>query len=140
MSSAAVSGSAADLNIDEFFRNAARSLLQLYRAFPQPVILHVEDLTGPQKTDEFGLPSAEHRACFAALLWLAAEGYLRFHDTIKQDALDQAVLTERSFRVLHAPVTAGTYGDHLTQLRGALKSRSSTALRRAMLEFLNAER
>ena len=42
-------------------------------------------------------------ACFGALLWLAEEGLLRYVDTIRQEALDQAVLTRDAFIRLSAP-------------------------------------
>jgi hypothetical protein len=86
-----------DLQIDDFYQDAAAAMLQLYQAFPRKVGLYVEDLIGPQETDEFGLPSKRHQACLGALLWLADEGYLRYASTIQSLALDQAVLSEKGF-------------------------------------------
>lgn len=86
-----------DLQIDEFYKDAAAGMLLLYQAFPRKVGLYVEDLIGREEPDEFGLPSKRHQACLGALLWLAEEGYLRFESTIAYDALDQAVLTEKGF-------------------------------------------
>lgn len=134
--------SAADLNVDEFMRDAAKTLLRLHGAFPQPVILYVEDLIGTEPTDEFGLHSPRHLACFNTLLWLAAEGYLRFSEPIKQEALDQAVLTERSFLKLHRPPVLGEPApdpvapNHLSAIRAAVKARSSTRLKTVMMAFL----
>lgn len=88
---------ALDLQIDEFYKDAASGLLLLYQAFPRKVALYVEDLIGREEPDEFGLPSKRHQACLGALLWLAEEGFLRFESTIAYDALDQAVLTEKGF-------------------------------------------
>ncbi|MEM1435862.1 MAG: hypothetical protein AAGG11_17510 [Pseudomonadota bacterium] len=127
----------ADINIDEFFRDAARALLSLYDAFPRPIILYVEDLNGPDETDEFGLHSPRHLACYEALLWLGAEGYLRFADAIKQEALDQAVLSERAFLMLNRRPPDSDQR-HLTRLRDALKARSSTQLETAMLAFMES--
>jgi hypothetical protein len=92
-----------DINVDDFCKDAGRALLVLYRAFPRPHTLFVEDLCGPGRTDEFGLPSDRHVACFSALVWLAEEGLLRFVDTIRQEAVDQAVLTGRCFSLLSTP-------------------------------------
>ncbi|MFI8746909.1 hypothetical protein ACIGKL_17325 [Pseudomonas sp. NPDC077186] len=86
-----------DLQIDDFYKDAAGGLLMLYQAFPRKLALYVEDLIGREEPDEFGLPSKRHQACLGALLWLAEEGYLRFESTIAYDALDQAVLTEKGF-------------------------------------------
>lgn len=86
-----------DLQIDEFYKDAAAGMLLLYQAFPRKIGLYVEDLIGREEPDEFGLPSKRHQSCLGALLWLAEEGYLRFDSTIAYDALDQAVLTEKGF-------------------------------------------
>ena len=86
-----------DLQIDEFYKDAASGMLLLYQAFPRKVALYVEDLIGREEPDEFGLPSKRHQSCLGALLWLAEEGYVRYDSTIAYDALDQAVLTEKGF-------------------------------------------
>jgi hypothetical protein len=86
-----------DLQIDDFYRDAARGLLLLYQVFPRKMALYVEDLIGREEVDEFGLPSKRHQSCLGALLWLAEEGYLRFDSNIAYDALDQAVLSEKGF-------------------------------------------
>lgn len=86
-----------DLQIDEFYKDAAAGMLMLYQAFPRKMALYVEDLIGREEPDEFGLPSTRHQSCLSALLWLAEEGYIRFDSTIAYDALEQAVLTEKGF-------------------------------------------
>ncbi|WP_447592263.1 hypothetical protein [Aquipseudomonas campi] len=86
-----------DLQIDEFYKDAAAGMLALYQAFPRKIGLYVEDLIGREEPDEFGLPSKRHQSCLGALLWLAEEGYIRFDSTIAYDALDQAVLSEKGF-------------------------------------------
>lgn len=91
-----------DLHIDDFYRDAAAGLLMLYQAFPRKTALYVEDLIGREEPDEFGLPSKRHQSCLGALLWLAEEGYLRFETTIRFEALDQAVLSEKGFLRLSA--------------------------------------
>lgn len=86
-----------DLQIDDFYKDAAAGLLTLYQVFPRKAALYVEDLIGREEPDEFGLPTPRHQSCLGALLWLAEEGYIRFDTTIGYDALDQAVLTEKGF-------------------------------------------
>jgi len=100
-----------DLQIDDFYRDAAVGLLTLYQAFPRKVALYVEDLIGHEEPDEFGLPSKRHQGCLGALIWLAEGGYLRFESTIHFQALDQAVLTEKAFLRL-----TGTIRDAFTVL------------------------
>ncbi len=63
-----------DLQIDDFYKDAAGGLLTLYQAFPRKIALYVEDLIGREEPDEFGLPSTRHQSCLGALLWLAEEG------------------------------------------------------------------
>ena len=93
----------ADIHVEEFYKDTAIALVQLYGAFPRRVNLFVEDIAGPDDPDDFGLHSKRHMACFGALLWLEEEGFLRYVDTIRQEALDQAVLTHKAFVRLSAP-------------------------------------
>lgn len=95
----------ADIHIEEFYKDTAIALVQLYNAFPRRVNLFVEDIAGPDEPDEFGLHSRRHMACFGSLLWLEEEGLLRYVDTIRQEALDQAVLTQQAFSRLSAPAS-----------------------------------
>lgn len=96
----------ADIHVEEFYKDVAIALVQLYGAFPRRVNLFVEDIAGPDDPDEFGLHSKRHMACFGALLWLQEEGLLRYVDTIRQEALDQAVLSHAAFVRLSAPAPA----------------------------------
>ena len=93
----------ADLNIDDFFKDAAKALNILYRAFPRKITLYVDDIVGIHEPDEFGMPNDRHMACLSALLWLGDEGYLRFEESIRHEALDQAVLTGQCFTLLSRP-------------------------------------
>ncbi|MFZ2290543.1 MAG: hypothetical protein WAV92_12885 [Halopseudomonas yangmingensis] len=93
----------ADLHIEDFHQDVARILLALYASFPRPATLFVSDLIGEHEPDAFGVPAVRHQACFSAMLWLADEGFLRFQSTIRQEAIDQCCLTERSFRLLAGP-------------------------------------
>ncbi|AOY87394.1 hypothetical protein BKP64_03925 [Marinobacter salinus] len=96
----------ADIHVEEFYKDVAIALVQLYGAFPRRINLFVEDIAGPDDPDEFGLHSRRHMACFGTLLWLEEEGLIRYVDTIRQEALDQAVLTRNAFVRLSAPAPA----------------------------------
>lgn len=140
----------ADIHIEEFYKDTAIALVQLYSAFPRRVNLFVEDIAGIDEPDEFGLHSKRHMACLGALLWLAEEGLLRYVDIIRQEALDQAVLTRPAFVRLSAPAGFPTglvqnepdstlpaavrddLSTHVQLIRNALKSRSSERISRVM--------
>ena len=144
----------ADIHVEEFYKDAAIALVQLYGAFPRRINLFVEDIAGPDEPDEFGLHSKRHMACFGALLWLAEEGLLRYIDTIRQEALDQAVLTRQAFIRLSSPAPqtlAGEFGmpdrcdagnlppsvqedlsTHIHLIRTALKSGNSARISQIM--------
>ena len=130
-----------DLQIDDFYKDCAAGLLQLYQAFPRRIALYVEDLIGPSEPDQFGLPSKRHESCLGALLWLADEGYLRFDSSIRFEALDQAVLTEKGFlrlsRVLPDTLTAAeALPPSVLRVRASLAQQLREALRSADSERL----
>ena len=131
-----------DLNADDFFKDAAIALTRLYATFPRPVAVYVEDVYGTEETDEFGMHSARYLACFATLVFLAEEGFLRFDECIRQDAIDQAVLSARAFTLLSMPQPGSgpVESEHtvVAGLREALKSRSSSEVRTAMLDLMKA--
>lgn len=137
----------ADIHIDDFYKDAARILVQLYNAFPRKSAVYVEDISGPDSPDEYGIHSARYQACFSAMLWLAEEGYLRYVDTIRQEAIDQAVLTHRAFVLLSSPAPFSPLTDeenvaqpekitHIQRLRQAVAAGSSRATYEAMSALL----
>lgn len=152
----------ADIHVEEFYKDTAIALAQLYSVFPRRVNLFVEDIAGPDQTDEFGLHSKRHMACFGALLWLAEEGFLRYVDTIRQEALDQAVLTQEAFIRLSAPAPSDLVqalsgskdpigaslppsvqedlSSHIHLVRTALKSRDSVRIGHAVRASLFTEK
>lgn len=137
-----------DINIEEFFKDSAKILTTLYQTFPRRHTLFVEDFCGTAEPDEFGVPDDRHLACMGTLMWLGEEGYLRYEETIRSEALDQAILTGRCFTLLSAPCfdladeTSLPLSERLEQathvhrIRMALKERSSTSIRRAMTELM----
>ncbi|KMQ74740.1 hypothetical protein [Marinobacter subterrani] len=122
----------ADIHVEEFYKDVAIALTQLYGAFPRRVNVFVEDIAGPDEPDEFGLHSKRHMACFGALLWLAEEGLLRYVDTIRQEALDQAVLTRHAFIRLSAPAP-----DALAREFGVADGKATGALPPSIQEDLS---
>ena len=92
-----------DLNVDDFFKDAARVLVALYGVFPRRHAIFVDDIYAAEEPDEFGLHSERYQACFGTLLWLGDENYLRYAETIKNEAIDQAILSGRCFTLLSSP-------------------------------------
>jgi hypothetical protein len=90
----------ADLHIDDFYRDSALILLRLYNSFPRKSILYVDDICGEDTPDEFGLHSERYQSCFSAMAWLADAGYLSYDEPIRDEALDQAVLSHKGFLLL----------------------------------------
>lgn len=91
-----------DVHIDDFFRDSAVILLTGLQSFPTPRILFIEDVCGPDDTDEFGLHSPRHLAGLGAVQWLRDEGYVRFGVINRQESVDDFVLSSKSFSRLIA--------------------------------------
>lgn len=140
----------ADLNLLDFYKDCALVLMSLHRAFPRKTDLFVEDLIGPDEVDEFGLHTKRHEACLGAMLWLADEGYLRYASTVRQEGVDQAVLTAKALVELTRvrpqlktelemePVSEFEIQQRLTMvehMRRAVKSQSSEQLVQVMMDF-----
>lgn len=139
-----------DIHIDDFFKDAAKTLARLYLSFPRKAAVFVEEIAGPVATDEFGVPGTRFLACFGTLLWLAEEGYLRYDEAIRMEGIDQAVLTARCFSVLtlHAggeaqsddalPASvASEQATYIHRIRDALKSGSSPRVRATMTDVMS---
>lgn len=89
-----------DLHIDDFCKDTAKILLLLYKSFPVKTTLYVEDIAGPDEPDEFGLHSPRFAACFSAIIWLKETDYLYFSGTVRQEAVEEAVLSHRGFNFI----------------------------------------
>ena len=156
----------ADINIENFYKHIAKILSILYASFPAKTAIYVDDVAGIDEPDEYGLHSPHYTAGFFSLLWLADEGFIRFQDCIRQDGIDQAVLTNRAFLKLteiSEPIyTASKIADEETanvvniapqkelspsiieeqkliinQLRQALRSRDSIAIYKVVNHILH---
>jgi hypothetical protein len=140
----------ADLHVDDFCADVARVLVRLYHVFPRREQVHVEDIIGAEEPDEFGMHSQRYMACLAAMVWLGEEGLIRYASLIRQEAIDQAELTGRLFTLLTLPApflepqdvtdlpesVRLEHGSNVHRLRLALKSQSSTRLRKAVMDLL----
>lgn len=157
----------ADIHIADFYKDAARILVQLYNRFPRRTTVFVEDICGPDTPDEFGLHSPRHQAGLATLLWLAQSGYVTYESLVRQEAMDQATLTQRGFTLLASPLpvqditgldvaptdtpdqgpspdqpidAAAPATPGIQLLREVLRHGSSTAIEQVMLELLHQSR
>ncbi len=92
-----------DINIDDFYHDIAATLITLYQQFPRKVSLYVEDISGPDAIDEFGLHSNRHLSCIGALMWLHDEGYIRYSDVVHQESVEDCTLTQKVFSKLIRP-------------------------------------
>lgn len=146
-----------DIHIEDFYKDVAHVFLILYKHFPRKVILYVEDVCGPDDPDEFGLHSERFLSAFSAMVWLGEQQYLRFDAPIKQEALDQAVLTERGFLLLSSrseldfgeavetadgelpPSVMEDSRSNIAQLRRAVKSKSSIMINQCVQYLLTSK-
>lgn len=142
----------ADLHIDDFYRDVAKIFLRLYAIFPRKTVLYVEDISGPDEPDEFGLHHPRFQACFSAMVWLAEHGYLNFEDNIRQEALDQVVLSQKAFLLLSSrsdleftkvlpqealpPSVVEESQANIAQLRRAMREGSSIMLQKSVRYLL----
>lgn len=86
-----------DVHISDFWKDCAAILLIGVRNFPKQQVLYVEDIAGPDETDEFGLHSSRHLAALGAIQWLSDEGFIRYSLLNKQDSVDDFVITAKAF-------------------------------------------
>lgn len=142
-----------DIHIEEFFADCTKILHQLYQQFPKKAAVFVEDISGPDQPDEYGVHSDRFLSCFGAMLWLADEGFLQYESTIRQEAIDQASLTSKGLHLMSS-IAQDPYLHDLTDqistpneslkgkpnidtLRHVLKHGTSSQLGLAMQHLLN---
>ena len=89
-----------DIHIDDFYKDVGLIFTGLYKSFPRKTILYVDDICGADQPDEYGLHSERFLSGFSAMVWLADHRYLQYDTTIRQEALDQAVLSQRALLLL----------------------------------------
>ena len=86
-----------DVHIHDFYKDCASVLLQGFMNFPVAQTLYVEDISGPDEMDEFGLHSRRHQSALGAIIWLRDEGFIRFGVMNRQESVDEFVLTSKAF-------------------------------------------
>lgn len=86
-----------DVHIDDFWKDCAAILIIGMRRFPASQTLYIEDISGPDEVDEYGLHSNRHLAALGAVQWLKAEGYIRFSTIDRQESVDEFALTAKAF-------------------------------------------
>jgi len=123
-----------DLHIHDFYRDAGRILLALFQQFPAPATIYVEDIAGPDTPDEFGLHSPRHLACLGAMTWLRECGYINFSQLVRQEAMEEAALSHRSFLLL---VSRGEDGiSNAEKLDQVVRGGSSPQLEELMVTLM----
>ena len=141
-----------DIHIDDFYHDIGLILSRLYSAFPNRSTLFVEDISGADTPDEFGIHSDRFMSCFSAMLWLKDQGYIMIESTIRQEGVEHAVLTEKSFLILSSQasimVDGGVDTEHLpgfvaeraitniSLLRRALQNKSSIEISRIAFHIM----
>ncbi len=96
----------ADINVENFYRDVGTIFTTLYASFPSKAAIYVDEVSGVDEPDEYGMHNPRYTAGFFAMLWLAEEGYVRYAEVIRQDGVDQATLTEKAFLILSEPVAS----------------------------------
>ena len=126
-----------DIHITEFYNDVGKTFATLYAQFPRLETLWISDICGPDTPDEFGLHSPRYLACYAAVLWLHEEGYVRYSDIDRHDAINHCVLTEKGYLALSG-IAALANGNPrpIDELRAGLKEGSSTAIENAVQRVL----
>jgi hypothetical protein len=145
-----------DIHIEEFYHDIGLILSRLYASFPRRTTIYVVDISGEDDADEYGMHSERYLSCFSAMVWLKDQGYIDFYSTIKQDAVDQAVLTQKSFLILSnqasiiigdepdlenlAPYIAQKAITNVNVLRRALKSQSAIKIGKIVFHIMEQSR
>ena len=130
-----------DINIDDFYRDMATVLLALYQQFPRKITLYVDDICGPDEVDDFGLHSPRYLSALGAMIWLGDEGYIRYEQIAREEALDFACLTQKGFSKLIRPLTPAGHTEATTlaqQLHVARSSGDTLSVRRLIEQHVLA--
>ncbi len=143
-----------DLHIDDFCKDTAKILLMLFRRFPVKTTLYVEDISGPDTPDEFGLHSPRFESCFSAMVWLKDADYIHYSTAVKQEAVEEAVLSHRGFNLLtnidneahlspHAEASNQSeqpMGRRIDHIKHTIQHGSSEALKILILRYMMKSR
>jgi len=128
-----------DIHITEFYNDTAKILLSLYRSFPRQVSMYVEDISGLDTPDDYGLHSERHLGCFNTFLWLEVEGLIRYGDVEQQTAFNHCVLSLDGFRWLASFDTSDGGAKFIDELEMAIKHGTSDDVEAMVKTILNAQ-
>lgn len=145
-----------DIHIEEFYHDMGLILSRLYASFPRRIVLYVADISGDDTPDEYGMHSDRYLSCFSAMAWLKDQGYIDFYSTVKQEAVDQVVLTQKSFLILSnqasviigeepatdklSPYIAQKSITNIAMLRRALLNRSAIDISKIVAHIMDQSR
>ena len=104
----------------------------LYQNFPRKMTLFVEDISGPDQPDEYGVHNDRFMSTFGALLWLADEGYIQYESTIRQEAVDQVILTAKGLHM----ISCVAYDEYLQGLVENMTTKPDGLLSKPKIELL----
>lgn len=143
-----------DLHIDDFHKDVALTLVYLYDCFPRKMEVYIEDISGIDDIDDYGLHSNRHLACMSAIIWLAEEALIRYEALVKQESFGQSVLTKKSYILLSSLIKQELSAEEkesdipesvlrsrhtrIAAIKNALKSKSSEQLKSVISEFIVA--
>jgi len=122
-----------DIHIEEFFLDCTKILKQIYQAFPKNSNVYVEDISGPDQADEYGLHSDRFQSCFGAMLWLEHEQFIRFESTMRQEAIDQANLSSKGLRLM----SSICHDEYMNKLSDTIKPKIDNLKGRPNIDTLN---
>jgi len=122
-----------DIHIEEFFLDCTKILKQIYHAFPKNSNVYVEDISGPDQADEYGLHSDRFQSCFGAMLWLEHEKFIRFESTMRQEAIDQANLSAKGLRLM----SSICHDEYMNNLSGKIQPKIEGLKGRPNIDTLN---
>lgn len=129
-----------DLHIDDFCKDTAKIWVMLYQSFPNTITLYIEDISGPDTPDEFGLHSPRYNACFSTVLWLAQAGYVQYSAVFQQEAFEQITLTHKAFTFLASAdmhsADAAVIPTRILSLRDTLLQGTSLSLTKQVIAYM----
>lgn len=122
-----------DIHIEEFFLDCKKILKQIYQAFPKNTNVYVEDISGPDQADEYGLHCDRFQSCFGAMLWLEHENFIRFESTMRQEAIDQANLSAKGLKMM----VSICHDEYMNQLSASIEPRVNNLKGRPNIDSLD---
>jgi len=117
-----------DIHIEDFIKDVAVILVTLYNSFPIKRAIYIDDICGERIYDEYGLLSNRHNQCLSSMVWLQEEGFIRFEHVIHFEGVEQAVLTQKSYALLHN-YHIDSHALNIDLIRDALADKDSESLK-----------